>query len=197
MRIQGTNPVLNETNATGTQYSSAVQVNDAYGYEAFVSPTFVAVAPLVIASTGWDDTTDVVTSVAHGYQTGVVVQATTSSALPTGIAGTTDYWVIVLTDDTFQLASSLANAQAGTAVDFTDAGTGNHTLTQQTNVATFVVQSSPNNINWFTHDAMSAVSIVSADQNKHFESAAQYLRLAVTISKGAASTLNGWLQSKG
>ena len=196
MRFQGDNAILSETNATGTNTSSAITVNDAYGYEAFISATFASISPLAIASTGWDDTTDVITSVAHGLYTGMVVQVTTDGVLPTGIAGTTDYWIIRLTDDTFSVASSLANAEAGTAVNFTAAGSGNHTLTQQTDVATFIIQSSPDNVSWFTHDAMSAVSIVSANQNKHFESAAKYLRLSVSIAKGAA-TLSGWIQSKG
>jgi len=196
MRFQGTNPILSETEVTGTNYSESINVNDAYGYEAFVKASFVTISPLVIASTGWDAATDVITSVAHGLKTGMVFQVTTSGGLPTGISGSTDYWIIYLTDDTFAVATSLANAEAGTKVNFTTAGTGNHTLTQQTNVATFVVQSSPDDTNWFTHDAMSAVSIVSAEQNKHFESAAKHLRLAVSIAKGAA-TLSGWIQSKG
>lgn len=196
MRIQGLNPVLSETEVTGVNYSESVSVNDAYGYEAFINATFTTIAPLVIASTGWAFATDIITSVGHGITTGMVFQVSTSTTLPAGVSASTDYWAIYLTDDSFALASSLANAQAGTKLDFTDAGTGNHTLTIQTNVATFVVQSSPDETNWFTHDAMSAVSVVSAAQNKHFESAARFVRIAVTITKGAA-TLSGWVQSKG
>ena len=196
MRIQGLNPILSETEVTGVNYSDSISVNDAYGYEAFIKATFTTISPIVIASTGWAFATDIITSVGHGIKTGMVFQVSTSTTLPSGVSASTDYWAIPLTDDTFALATSLANAQAGTKLNFTDAGTGDHTLTQQTDVATYVIQFSPDAVNWFTHDAMSAVSVVAAAQNKHFESAAKHLRLAVTISKGAA-TLSGWLQSKG
>ena len=50
-----------------------------------------------------------------------------NATLEGGVDGT-DYYVIRLTDDTFSLATSKANAMAGTAVALTDAGTGVHTL---------------------------------------------------------------------
>ena len=201
MHISGYDPIINETNQTGAVVSvptgESKRIN-AYGYDLMLLTSFTSISPLVIAAAGWDDTTDVITSVAHGLQTGVVVQVTTSGALPTGISGSTDYWVIALTDDTFSLASSLANAQAGTAVDFSDAGTGNHTLTQQTDVATYVVEVSPDNSQWFTYDQMSAVSIVGAStKEKHFECAAPYIRVSIAVSKGNLSSVKAWLFGKG
>lgn len=66
----------------------------------------------------------------HGLSTGDgPIQMTTATTLPAGLALLTDYWIIAVTTGTIQLASSLANALAGTAVAFTDAGTGTHTLT--------------------------------------------------------------------
>jgi hypothetical protein len=44
----------------------------------------------------------------------------------------TDYFVIRLDDDTFSLATSKANALAGTAVSLADAGTGINTLVRTT-----------------------------------------------------------------
>lgn len=75
--------------------------------------------------------TDEITEVAHGLRTGDVIQLTTSGTLPAGLALTTDYWAMELTDDTFQLASSLSNAVAGTQITITDQGTGTHTLTSE------------------------------------------------------------------
>jgi hypothetical protein len=49
-------------------------------------------------------------------------------ALPTGYTAGTDYFVIKLSDTTIKLASSYANAVAGTAVTISDDGTGTHTL---------------------------------------------------------------------
>lgn len=73
--------------------------------------------------------TDVCTSAAHGFKTGLKGQCTTTGGLPGGLATTTDYFVIVLSSTTFKLASSLNNANAGTAIDLTTAGTGTQTFT--------------------------------------------------------------------
>lgn len=57
------------------------------------------------------------------------VQLTTSGTLPAGLALATDYYVIKTSDTTIQLATSYANAVAGTAINITDAGTGTHNIT--------------------------------------------------------------------
>ena len=197
MHLGGNEQVLDVTAQTGVVTSTAAKRVNAYGFDMCLIPSFVAVATLVVASTGWDAATDTITSASHGLKTGMVYQATTSGALPTGISGGTDYFVIYKTDDTFQLATSLANAQAGTAVNFTDSGSGNHTLTQQTDVATYTVQISPDNSSWFVYDAMTAVSVVGITEiSKHFETAAAYVRIRINVTKGAAN-FDGWLISKG
>lgn len=61
--------------------------------------------------------------------TGMKVQATTTGGLPAGLALATDYFVIRLSATTIKLATTLANAVAGTAIDITSQGTGTHTLT--------------------------------------------------------------------
>lgn len=61
---------------------------------------------------------------------GTRVQLTTTTTLPAGLALATDYYVIKVTDSTFQLATSYANAIAGTAINITDAGTGTHTMSR-------------------------------------------------------------------
>lgn len=73
--------------------------------------------------------TDICTAVAHGMSTGLKVQVSSDTTLPSGLSAVTDYFVIYLTANTFKLATSLVNAQAGTAVDITDTGTGVHTVT--------------------------------------------------------------------
>lgn len=60
--------------------------------------------------------------------TGTRVRLTTTTTLPAGLALATDYYVIKVTDSTFKLATSYANAVAGTAINITDAGTGTHTI---------------------------------------------------------------------
>ncbi len=60
--------------------------------------------------------------------TGTRVRLTTTTTLPAGLALATDYYVIRLSDTTFRLATSYANAIAGTQINITDAGTGTHTM---------------------------------------------------------------------
>lgn len=61
--------------------------------------------------------------------TGTRVRLTTTTTLPAGLTTATDYYVIKVSDTTFKLATSYANAVAGTAINITDAGTGTHTVT--------------------------------------------------------------------
>lgn len=61
--------------------------------------------------------------------TGTRVRLTTTTTLPGGLATATDYYVIRASDSTFKLATTYANAVAGTQINITDAGTGTHTIT--------------------------------------------------------------------
>ncbi len=70
----------------------------------------------------------VVTNTAHGLTTGEGVYLTTTGALPTGLAANTMYYVIEVDANTFRLASSYANALAGTAITTTGSQSGTHTL---------------------------------------------------------------------
>lgn len=57
------------------------------------------------------------------------IQLTTTGTLPTGVTTATDYYVIKLTDTTCKLATSYANAVAGTAISITSGtGSGTHTI---------------------------------------------------------------------
>lgn len=65
----------------------------------------------------------------HGWTTGKSIALTISSgSLPTGLSATT-YYVIAATANTVQLATSLANAEAGTAVNITSLGDADKTMT--------------------------------------------------------------------
>ena len=69
-----------------------------------------------------DATTDQVSITDHGFTTGDEVTLTATSDDSTVAAGT--YYVIVVDEDTIQLASSSSDASDGTAVSFTGDGTG-------------------------------------------------------------------------
>jgi hypothetical protein len=65
----------------------------------------------------------------HGLDTGHgPIQFTTTGTLPTGMALETDYYVINIGAGTIQIAASLEDAIEGTAVSFSDVGSGTHSL---------------------------------------------------------------------
>ena len=68
-------------------------------------------------------------STQNNFGFGLVVQFTTSTTLPTGISAATDYYVVPASSSTFRVATSLANAIAGTVVAYTNTGTGDQTAT--------------------------------------------------------------------
>lgn len=73
--------------------------------------------------------TDVITHSAYDIASLTRVRLTTTTTLPAGLATATDYWTVRQSSTTSKLASSMANAIAGTTIDITDAGTGTHTIT--------------------------------------------------------------------
>jgi hypothetical protein len=64
----------------------------------------------------------------HPFVTGYTVQVA-AGVLPDTIIADTDYWVIVLDADTIQLAATLADAQAGTAIEYNIQGSASGVLT--------------------------------------------------------------------
>ena len=80
-----------------------------------------------------DDTTDIctytsTTNFPSNILTGTRVRLTTTTTLPAPLALATDYYVVRVSDSTFKLATTYANAVAGTVINITDAGTGTHTI---------------------------------------------------------------------
>lgn len=76
-----------------------------------------------------DDTLDELTVTVHGMVTGDgPFEVSTDTTLPAGLVALTNYWTIRVDDDKFKVALSKSDADAGTAVDIIDTGTGVHTL---------------------------------------------------------------------
>lgn len=74
-------------------------------------------------------TNDILTHAFYELQDLTRVQVSTTVTLPTGLSAGTDYFVIKLTDTTCKLASSYANALAGTSISVTSGtGSGTHTI---------------------------------------------------------------------
>ena len=59
-----------------------------------------------------------------------IVYTNSGGTVVTGLVDSTTYYAIVTSPTTIKLASSLANALAGTAIDLTGTGSGTHTLTK-------------------------------------------------------------------
>lgn len=69
----------------------------------------------------------VMTWTAHGLNSGQRIQLTTTGALPTGLTASTTYLVTVIDANTFNLSTSLANAQAATFIATSGSQSGTHT----------------------------------------------------------------------
>lgn len=67
--------------------------------------------------------TDIITASAHGLSDGDCVQVSSDDTLPTGLSASTNYYVTVLSANTFKVSLT----KGGAFVDITDAGTGTHT----------------------------------------------------------------------
>lgn len=147
-------------------------------------------APAAITYDGSDaDIVDVddntIVSVAHGYITGTKVAATTAGTLPTGLSAT-NYFVIKVDADTLKLATSLANAVAGTAVDITAVGVGDSTLTPATSTGNVCkLQEGNDGSNW-TDVSGKTVTIATTGGNAVWEytGSSRYLKVLYTPSAG-------------
>lgn len=95
---------------------------------------------------------------AHGLSTGLKVQATTAGTLATPLVLATDYYVIRVSADYFALATSLANALAGTRIAITNVGVTSTTLTPVALAgASVTFRKSNDAVNWI--DIQTATSI--------------------------------------
>ena len=64
------------------------------------------------------------------FQTGVSVRYSTSGSVITGLTNNTDYFVVRVSNTTFSLATTLADAQNGTLITLSSDGSGTQTFTE-------------------------------------------------------------------
>lgn len=136
-----TNKTLDSTSPTAFFYPGFLQATAlrtaptgwlmCYGQavsRAIYSALFSGIVPslgtvtIAIASPG------VVSLTAHGFLTGDMIYLTTTGALPTGLTANTVYYVIYVDANSFRLATSNANALAGTAINTSGTQSGTHTM---------------------------------------------------------------------
>lgn len=123
---------------------------------------------------------------AHGLISGLKVQVATSDTLPSGLSALTDYFVIPVDADYFQLASSQANAYAGTAIELDDAGTGNQTVTAVALAgASATFQCSNDGVNFVNIQSATSISADGSVILAVAPVAYKYLKVVKAITAGA------------
>jgi hypothetical protein len=120
--------------AAATTMPSVMMLVDLVGFYRVTSVTTAPGAQSMTNTLGQtstftaDASTDIITHSNYNLMPYTRVRCTTTTTLPAGLALATDYYLIKVSDTTAKLATSYANAVAGTAINITDAGTGTHTL---------------------------------------------------------------------
>lgn len=95
----------------------------------FIRDDFSANSPQTCAYTAVNTSTEKITLTSHGFANAHAVQISSSGTIPGGLSAGTTYFVIWIDANTIQLASSLANVYAGSPINITSQGSGNHTIT--------------------------------------------------------------------
>lgn len=88
---------------------------------------FAAIVPSLGTFTVTLATPGVFSLTAHGLSTGDAVYLTTTGALPTGLVANTLYYVVRVDANSFNLATTRANAYAGTKIATSGSQSGTHT----------------------------------------------------------------------
>lgn len=161
------------------------------GYAVVAAVTVTTPAADTFADADVDVDENTITLTAHGMLTGLKVAATTDGVLPDGLSATT-YYVIAVDANTIKLASSLVNAQAGTAVDITAAaGGGTHTLTPTATDIDVLLEGSIDNTTFValpnsTQEANSSTNLIWNIVDPKYN----YVRTKVSVTAGQATVVN-------
>lgn len=125
-----------------TQFRLYAQIGTNHGYDStstfnlpdargMIDRPRVGKSSQTFATGDVDTGTEIITLTAHGInRSGFPCRFTSSGTLPAGLTTGTTYYVIYVSTNTIKVASSEANALAGTAINITDVGSGTHTFVQ-------------------------------------------------------------------
>lgn len=91
-------------------------------------------AKIFASATDVNTTTDIITETAHGYFTGLKIVFTTAGTAPSPLVNATTYYIIKVDDNSYKLATTVANANNGTQIDITTIGVGNQTVTPHADI---------------------------------------------------------------
>ncbi len=140
----------------------------------------------VINETDVDATANTFTKAGHGFVTGLKVAATTDGTLPAPLTAT-NYYVIKVDADTFKVASSLSDAEAGTAVNISDVGVDNTTFTPATSAGNVAkIQASNDGVNWVdvSGDTVTITTSAGSKMYNYPNLCNRYLAVLYTPSAG-------------
>ena len=169
---------------TGSQNTGSGLAGNLIVSTGFSNTVGTATVTITIATPG------VITWTAHGLVTGSPVVFTTTGALPTGITAGTTYFAITsstLGVNTFQIATSAANAAAGTAVATSGTQSG-----VQTGTTSATVQSPLMTTTTFGPSGLTgsqATSLLNLTQNWNTSGNPTALKLNVTNAASGGSAL--------
>jgi hypothetical protein len=95
---------------------------------------------ITVASSAVNISTEIITATAHNLNTGDKVKYTTSGSgtVIGNLTNNSNYFVIVVTVNTIKLALTYANALAGSSINLTSVGTGNHTFTNNSPIINII-----------------------------------------------------------
>ena len=124
-------------NSFGSGYTSNPTIN-------FSAPTVTFTATATYVNT----TSEVITIGSHGFSTGdKILYSTGGGTVIGGLVNNTNYWIIKSSSTAIKLATSYANAIAGTAIDLTAAGVGSaHTLSNALDLPAATAVISPSGV---------------------------------------------------
>lgn len=123
---------------------------------------------------------------AHGLTTGLKVQATTAGTLAVPLALATDYYVIRVSADYFALATSFANAVAGTRIAITNVGVTSTTLTAVALAgASVTFQGSNDGTNWTDLQAATSITVTGSVLYEKTNVGYQYLKVVKALTAGS------------
>ncbi len=143
--MKATSPRTDTLSLNASVNGAAFSIERLDGFAIAASWVDWAATSAVVPAAAVNTAANTFTLAAHGLQLAQKVQVTTSGTLPAPLLVATDYYIIPVDANTFKVATSSANALAGTAIDITTQGIGNTTFTSSATLSgTFRIQVSNN-----------------------------------------------------
>jgi hypothetical protein len=169
---------------TGGSYRTAGQ--NGFTLQAVVTPTGTSAKTFVDGDVTVGS--DLIAITAHGFTNGQKVAATSSGTLPAGLSAT-NYFIVYVTANSVKLATSYANAIAGTVVDITAAaGGGTHTLTPASFSHALKWQGSIDNINFIDIASSSQTATDGTGLYWNYDGVYyNYIRPIITVTSGVGA----------